>query len=139
MDTTKSTKVSQIKREWHHIDLNGKILGRIASDIALLLMGKGKPYFVRNMDCGDFVVVTNAKSVKTTGKKEEQKKYSRHSGYPGGFKSETLRELRERRPEMIITRAVKGMLPDNKLKDRFMKRLFVFEGSEHTYQDKFKN
>jgi large subunit ribosomal protein L13 len=102
-------------------------------------MGKSKAYFVRNLDCGDYVVVLNAKEVKTTGKKEEQKKYYRHSGYPGGFKVESLKEMRERKPESIITHAVKGMLPDNRLKARMLTRLFDFAGEEHKYQDKFKN
>src|ERR1700758_4704360 len=139
MNQTAATKASDIKREWYLIDVKDKTLGRVASEIAQLLMGKGKPYFVRNLDCGDYVVVINAKDVLTTGKKEEQKKYYRHSGYPGGFKVESLKELRERKPENIITHAVKGMLPDNRLKDRMLTRLFVFVGEEHTYQDKFKN
>ncbi len=135
---TVSTKQSDIKRVWHLIDVNDKILGRSATKIAELLMGKGKAYFVRNLDCGDYVVVVNAKKIKVTGKKEEQKSYFRHSGYPGGFKSETLKELRERRPEEIIKRAVKGMLPQNRLRDPMLKRLFVFPDTEHTYTDKFK-
>src|SRR6185437_15345836 len=139
MNTTTATKAKDIKREWHLIDVKDKTLGRISSEIAQLLMGKGKPYFVRNLDCGDYVVIINAKNVKATGNKEEQKKYYRHSGYPGGFKVESLKELRVRKPENIIIHAVKGMLPDNRLKDRMLARLFVFEGSEHTYEDKFKN
>ena len=102
-------------------------------------MGKKKAYFVRNLDCGDYVVVTNAKEVLVSGKKEMQKNYVRHSGYPGGFRSETLRELRERRPEEIIRLAVRGMLPDNKLRASMMKRLFIFMGEEHKYTDKFKS
>lgn len=136
---TTATKVSDIKRAWHLIDLKGQTLGRVSSEIAQLLMGKKKPYFVRNLDCGDYVVVINAKEVKATGNKEEQKKYYRHSGYPGGFKVETLKELREKKPENIITHAVKGMLPDNRLKSDMMARLYVFAGAEHKYQDKFKN
>lgn len=135
---TEGTKVSDIKRAWHVIDVKGAVLGRSASKIAQLLMGKGKAYFVRNLDCGDYVVVINAKEVKVTGKKEEQKNYYRHSGYPGGFKQETLKELRGRKPEQIITHAVKGMLPQNRLRDKMLTRLFVFSGEEHTYTDKFK-
>lgn len=135
--TTQSTKASQIKRVWHLVDLKEQTLGRIATKIALLLMGKNKPYFVRNLDCGDYVVVVNAREVHVTGKKEEKKTYARHSGYPGGFRSETLRELRGRKPQDIIIHAVKGMLPDTRLKDRMLARLFVFPGAEHTYQDKF--
>ena len=135
---TQATKASDIKREWHLIDVKDKTLGRISSEIAQLLMGKSKPYFVRNLDCGDFVVIVNAKDVKVTGKKEEKKNYYRHSGYPGGFKQETLKELRGRKPTDIIVHAVKGMLPDNRLKDRMLTRLFVFAGEEHTYQDKLR-
>ena len=137
-NATQPTKREQIKRDWHLIDLKDQTLGRIATKIALLLMGKRKPYFVRNLDCGDFVVLINAKKVKVTGKKEEKKAYARHSGYPGGFKSETLRELRSRKPEGIIMHAVKGMLPDNRLKDKMLARLFIFPEVEHIYQDKFK-
>lgn len=134
--TTQTTKASDIQREWHHIDVKEQTLGRIATDIAKLLMGKSKAYFVRNLDCGDYVVVTNAKLIKVTGNKEDQKNYYRHSGYPGGFRVETLKELRGRKPEDIITHAVKGMLPQNKLRDQMLKRLRVFAGEEHKYADK---
>jgi large subunit ribosomal protein L13 len=135
---TTPTKATDIKRGWHLVDVDGKTLGRVATDIARLLMGKGKPYFVRNLDCGDYVVVINAKDVVVSGNKEEQKNYYRHSGYPGGFKKETLKELRARKPEEIIKHAVKGMLPQNKLRDRMLKRLFVFASEEHRYKDKFR-
>jgi large subunit ribosomal protein L13 len=135
---TTATRAGDIKREWHLIDVKGKVLGRVAGEIAHLLMGKNAPYFVRNLDCGNYVVVTNAKEVKVTGRKEEQKNYYRHSGYPGGFKKETLKELRARKPEDIIIHAVKGMLPQNKLRDRMLRRLFVFSGEEHKYGDKLK-
>lgn len=134
---TTATKQTEIKHDWHLIDVADQTLGRISTTIAKELMGKAKPNFVRNLDCGDYVVVINAKAVKVSGNKEEQKVYARHSGYPGGFRSETLKELRARKPEDIIRHAVKGMLPDNKLRDRMLKRLFIFEGSEHTYADKF--
>lgn len=133
----KSTKASEIKRGWHLIDLDGKTLGRISTEIAGLLMGKGKSYFVRNLDCGDYVVAVNSKKIKVTGNKETKKVYNRHSGYPGGFKSETLGELRNRRPNDIINHAVKGMLPQNRLRDPMLNRLKLFEGLEHDYQDKF--
>lgn len=135
-DATVSTKAEMIKRDWYLIDLKGKNLGRTAVQIAMLLSGKAKPYFVRNLDCGDFVVITNAKDVTLTGKKETQKSYKRHSGYPGGFKSETVKELRERKPQDIITHAVKGMLPQNRLRDKMLTRLYVFTGETHTYTDK---
>ena len=137
-DTTIPTKISDIKRSWHLFDVEGKILGRVASEIATVLMGKSKPYFVSNLDCGDYVVVINAKKVKVTGKKESQKKYSRHSGYPGGLREETLMELRRRNPTDIIRFAILGMLPQNKLQDRMLTRLFIFAGEEHPYGDKFK-
>lgn len=133
---TQPTKAEQIKREWHLIDVKDQTLGRVSTRIAGLLMGKRKSYFVRNLDCGDYVVVINAKSVKVTGKKEENKIYYRHSMYPGGFKAEALRDLRDRKPEMIIQEAVKGMLPQNKLRASMLKRLFVFAGEEHKYKDK---
>lgn len=136
-DQTKSTKLKDIKREWYLVDVKEKILGRVASDIALLLMGKSKPDFVRNLDLGDYVVVLNAKEVKVTGNKEKLKKYYRHSGYPGGFKEETLSDLRQRKPEDVIIHAVSGMLPQNKLKKQMLSRLHVFEAGEHDYKDKF--
>lgn len=135
---TRSTKAGDIQRAWHVFDATDKTLGRLSTEIALLLMGKSKSSFVRNLDMGDYVVVTNAKLIKVTGKKEENKMYYRHSGYPGGFKAETLKELRARKPEEIITHAVKGMLPQNRLRDKMLKRLFVFAGAEHPYADKLK-
>ncbi len=137
-DATVSTKLSEIKRSWHLFDAKGKILGRISSEIAKALIGKSKPYFVSNLDCGDYVVVINASEVKVTGNKEVQKRYSRNSGYPGGYREETLMELRRRNPTDIIRFAVLGMLPQNKLQDRMLTRLFIFKGADHTYNDKFK-
>ncbi len=134
----KATKASEIKREWHLIDLDGKNLGRTATVVAGLLMGKGKPYFVKNLDCGDFVVVVNSKKVKVTGNKESKKLYRRHSGFPGGFKEEVLGDLRARKSQDIIIHAVKGMLPQNRLRDQMLGRLKVYETDEHEYNDKFK-
>jgi len=135
---TYSPKAKEIKREWHLIDAKDKILGRLATQIAQLLMGKSKPYFTRHLDCGDYVVVINAKEVKVTGKKEKQKIYYRHSGYPGGLKETPLWMLREKHPERIIIHAVSGMLPKNKLRARVLTRLKVQAEEEHPYQDKFK-
>ncbi len=135
---TRATKASDIKRSWHLFDVKDKTLGRVASEIAQTLMGKSKPYFVNNLDCGDYVVIVNAEKIRVTGKKEFQKKYSRHSGYPGGLKEETLMTLRLRNPTDIVKFAVLGMLPQNKLQDRMKTRLFIFKGEEHTYKDKFK-
>jgi large subunit ribosomal protein L13 len=101
-------------------------------------MGKSKPYFVRHLDCGDFVVVINARHVRVTGKKEEQKVYTRYSGYPGGLKKETLRQLREQKPTEILNHAVLGMLPKNKLRKSMLARLFIFPDEKHTFADKFK-
>ena len=135
---TKGTKVSEIKREWHEVDLKGQTLGRVATKIANLLMGKSKAYFVRNLDCGDYVVVINAAEVGTTGNKELQKKYYRYSGYPGGLSIESLQNLRLRKPEDVILHAVKGMLPQNRLRDRMLTRSIIFKGEEHNLKSKIK-
>ena len=135
---TTPTKLSDIKRSWHLFDMENKTLGRVASEIATVLMGKSKPYFVSNLDCGDYVVVINASKVKVSGKKEAQKKYSRFSGYPGGYREEKLIDLRKRSPGDIIRFAVLGMLPQNKLQNRMLARLFIFKDAEHPYKDKFK-
>lgn len=134
---TKSTKISEVERAWHLVDAKDKILGRIATQIAESLMGKGKSYFVHNLDCGDYVVVINARYVKVTGKKETDKIYTRYSGYPGGIKKDTLRELRSRKPEEVIKHAVAGMLPKNRLHDRMLTRLFIFSAEKHSYDNKF--
>jgi large subunit ribosomal protein L13 len=130
---TYSVKASEIKREWHVIDASGKILGKVATEAAGLLMGKDKAMFTRNLDTGDYVVVTNASKVKVTGKKLEQKMYYRHSGYPGGFRAVPLAEMLEKKPEMVIEHAVKGMLPQNKLGDAMIKKLKVYAGAEHPH------
>lgn len=134
----KPTKKTQIKSAWHIFDAKDQILGRLASKIAPVLFGKSKPYFVRNLDCGDHVVVVNASLVKVTGKKETKKKYTSFSGYPGGLKTLSLSQLREKKPERIIEKAVLNMLPKNKLRDQWMKRLHVFAGEKHPYEEKFK-
>lgn len=133
----KPTKLSEIKRDWHLFDAQGQVLGRMAIVIAKLLTGKNKPYFVRHLDCGDYVVVVNAKQIKVTGKKEKQKTYENFSGYPGGLKSKTLGQLRKENPQRIIVEAVMGMLPNNKLRDRMMTRLYVFAENKHPYENKF--
>lgn len=136
---TKPTKTSDIKREWHLVDVKDKVLGREATEIAQLLMGKAKPNFVPYLDMGDYVVVTNAALVKATGSKDEKKEYTRYSGYPGGLKKEKLKDLRARKPEEIVRRAVAGMLPKNKLRKRMLKRLLIYQRAEHPYEKKFKN
>jgi large subunit ribosomal protein L13 len=128
---TAATKISEIKREKHVIDVKDKVLGRAATDSAKLLMGKAKPNFVRNLDCGDYVTVLNAKYVKLSGKKETGKKYYRYSGYPGGLRVETPATLRVKKPEELVMHAVKGMLPQNKLRDKMLARLLIHaEGQE---------
>ena len=131
---TYSTKASDVKREWHIIDASGKVLGKIATRVASLLMGKHKPIFSRYMDVGDFVVVINADKVLVTGNKDKQKLYYRHSGYPGGLKSVSLERMLETYPTRVIEHAVKGMLPQNRLRARMMKRLRVYAGDAHPYQ-----
>lgn len=139
MNDTTSTKADDIKRFWYQVDVKGKVLGRISTDIAHKLMGKAKPYFVRNLDCGDHVVVTNARYVVVTGKKEKQKLYSHYSGYPSGLKQKALWQVRAEKPTQIIRHAVFGMLPKNKLRDRLITRLYVYPEGEHPYQNKIKD
>ena len=133
MMKTYSVKESEIEHKWHVIDASGKILGKVATEAADLLMGKNKAMFTRNLDTGDYVVVTNASKVKVTGKKLEQKMYYRHSGYPGGFRAVPLAEMLKNKPEMVIEHAVKGMLPQNKLGDAMIKKLKVYAGAEHPH------
>jgi large subunit ribosomal protein L13 len=136
MKTTKSTKATDIKRVWHTVDVKGKMLGRASSEIAQLLMGKSKSYFVRNLDCGDFVAVINAKDIKVTGKKMDQKVYYRYSGYPGGLFKETLAEKMQKKPKDVIRLAVKGMLPQNRLRDRMLKRLLISLDEKNPHVEK---
>lgn len=136
MNTTKPTQSSKIERKWHLVDAKDKILGRVAVEIAAKLIGKSKPYFVRNLDCGDYVVVINARHVKVTGHKEKEKMYTRYSGYPGGLKSKALWQLREENPVEIIRRAVMGMLPKNKLRARMIIRLHVVPEESHNFGNK---
>ncbi|MFC1874383.1 50S ribosomal protein L13 [Chloroflexota bacterium] len=135
---TYSTKASEINREWHIFDASEQILGKLATQIAQLLMGKHKPIFCRHLDVGDYVVVINAEKVKVTGNKAKQKFYYRHSGYPGGLKSTSLEKLMQTHPTRAIEHAVKGMLPHNRLETRMMKRLRVFAGETHPYQGQVK-
>lgn len=137
--TTISTKAKDIKRMWHLIDVDGQILGRISTNIAHKLMGKSKPYFVRNLDCGDYVVVINAPKVKVTGNKIKQKIYDSFSGYPGGRKKHTFEYMVSTNPERIIYEAVSGMLPKNKLRDSMLKRLYIYKDSNHPYTAKIKS
>lgn len=136
MNKIQTTKAIDIKRDWHLVDVKGKVLGRTATEIAQLLIGKSKPYFVPNLDCGDYVVVVNSKYVTVTGKKGDKKLYSRYSGYPGGLKQKSFNQIISRDSRYIINEAVSGMLPQNKLRDSMMKRLYVFPETDHTYKNK---
>lgn len=126
--STNVLSAKDIKREKHTIDASGKILGRLATEVATILMGKKKPNFVPYLDTGDLVVVTNASKVKLSGKKMQTKTYTRHSGYPGGLRVETFDKVIVKKPEFIIEHAVKGMLPNNKLGQKMFKKLKVFSG-----------
>jgi large subunit ribosomal protein L13 len=136
--STNAVSAKSIQRGWHLIDAKGKILGRLAVEISDKLRGKSKTNFVPYLDMGDYVVVTNAKNIKVTGKKAEDKKYYSHSMYPGGLKTKTFGNLLETRPEEIIKHAVKGMLPNNKLRNLMLKKLFVFPEANHPYKKQLK-
>jgi len=135
---TYSTKASDINREWHVIDASGEVLGKLATQVASLLMGKHKPIFSRNLDTGDFVIVINADKVRVTGNKANQKVYYRHSGYPGGLKSISLEKMMQTYPTRAIEYAVKGMLPHNRLGTEMMKKLRVYAGDTHPHQAQTK-
>ena len=132
-----SVKEVEATRKWHHIDANGKTLGRLATQLAVYLMGKHKPTFTPNIDCGDFVVVTNASKIKVSGKKATEKIYFSHSGYAKGGKETTYEMLMAKDPTKVIEKAVYRMLDDNKLRARRMKRLRVFANEEHSFAERF--
>jgi len=138
MYKTYQPKKKEINRIWHLVDAKDKVLGRLATDVTIKLMGKHKPSYSTHMDSGDYVVVINARNIKITGDKENQKVYISHSGYPGGFKEVKYAKVLAENPERIIENAVWGMLPENRLKKKRFVRLKVFEGAEHTFKDKFK-
>ena len=133
------TKQSDIKHDWHLVDAKDQVLGRLATGVATKLVGKGKSNFTRHLDCGDNVVVINAKLVKVTGKKEENKVYTRYSGYPGGLRSQTLGQKRIENPTEIIRLAVRGMLPVNKLRDVWLTRLHIYSDENYPLKDRIKN
>ncbi len=134
--STNVVSAKNIKRQIHNIDASGKVLGRLAGEVATLLMGKNKPGFVPYLDTGDFVVVTNASQIKVTGKKVKNKTYTRHSGYPGGLKVETFDKMIIKKPDYVIEHAVKGMLPHNRLGNQMIKKLKVFAGEDKTNESK---
>lgn len=137
MDTlsyrSKTVKPADANIKWYVVDAENEIVGRLGSRIASVLRGKNKPSFTPNMDTGDYVIVINADKVRFTGKKMQQKVYLSYSLYPGGQKSRTASDLRATKPKAIIEKAVKGMLPHNKLGDQMIKKLFVYEGAEHPH------
>ena len=122
------------ERQWHVLDASDKVLGRLATEAASLLIGKHKPTFTRNLDMGDYVIVTNAARIRLTGKKLEQKTYYRHSGYPGGLRSITAGHLMETHPTRVVEKAIKGMLPHNRLGDAMGRKLKVYAGPAHLHQ-----
>jgi len=130
---TYSAKASDIKREWHLIDASDKILGKLATEVATLLLGKHKPMYSPNLDTGDFVVVINATKIRVTGNKMKQKLYYRHSGYAGGLKSISLEKMMQTHPTRVIEYAVKGMLPHNRLGAKMFKKLKVYAGDTHPH------
>ena len=130
---TYSPKGSDITRQWHVIDASDVVLGRLASQVAVLLRGKHKPIFAPHVDTGDFVIVINADKVALSGNKLEQKRAYRHSGYPGGLRSMSYGELMEKRPERIVEKAVRGMLPKNSLGRQTLRKLKVYAGPDHPH------
>jgi len=127
-------KPAEIEKKWYVVDASGQTLGRLATVVADALRGKRKPIYTPNIDTGDFVVVVNAEKIIVTGKKADEKMYWRHSGHPGGIKSETFRSLLARRPEEVVRRAVKGMLPHNKLGAAQYRKLKVYAGPDHPHE-----
>ena len=132
--TYQATAQDRPERVWYVVDAEGKTLGRLATQIADVLRGKRKPTYTPHVDVGDFVVVVNAEKVHVTGKKREDKRYWRHSGYPGGIRSRTLGEMLARRPEEVLRKAVKGMLPRNRLARQQLTKLKIYAGPEHPHQ-----
>jgi large subunit ribosomal protein L13 len=134
MQKTYSPKPDEVPRAWHVVDAEGLPLGRLASEIAQVLRGKHKPQYAPHLDMGDYVVVINADKVAVTSSKSERKIYYRHSGFPGGLKEESFSSLIDRRPEQVVERAVKGMLPKNRLGRQMLKKLKVHAGSDHPHE-----
>ncbi|MEW6749532.1 MAG: 50S ribosomal protein L13 [Candidatus Latescibacterota bacterium] len=132
-DKTYTPRAAEIERQWYVVDASDKILGRLASQVAQLLRGKGKPAFTPHADMGDHVIVINAQKVRVTGNKAQQKVYYRHTGYPGGIRSTTYEELMRKHPERIVQKAVWGMLPHNTLGRHIFKKLRVYAGPEHRH------
>lgn len=134
MNKTYLPPVDSIQRDWYIVDAANQRLGRLASEVAMVLRGKNKPTYTPHLDTGDFVIVINAEKIEVTGKKRSQKLYRRHSGRPGGMKTETFAKLQARLPERIVEQAVKGMLPKNTLGRQLFTKLKVYAGSDHPHQ-----
>jgi large subunit ribosomal protein L13 len=130
---TKSANEATVKRDWYIVDATNQTLGRMSAKIAAILRGKNKPYYTPHTDCGDYIIVINAEKVILTGNKMNEKEYQTYSGYPGGQKAELAKDLIRRRPEVVIERAVKGMLPKNRLGRKMYKKLFAYAGAEHPH------
>ena len=135
--STKPTKEKQINRNWHLIDVSGKVLGRVAPQIVRFVQGKHKTDYVPNLDIGDYVVVINASKISITGKKAQSKEYTNYSGYPGGLRKINFTDLLKKDSREIIKRAVSGMLPKNKFRSNRLNRIHVFPNAEHTFANKF--
>jgi large subunit ribosomal protein L13 len=131
--STQVAKIAEIQRGWFVVDLEGKVLGRVATEIARVLRGKHKPIYTPSVDAGDFVIVINADKVKLTGNKMADKVYHRHTGFPGGLRSITAEKLLQKRPEELIQKAVKGMLPKNKLGRQMFRKLKVYSSADHPH------
>ena len=131
--TTKHANAATVQRNWYVVDGTNQTVGRMCARIAAILRGKNKAYYTPHVDCGDYVIVTNADKVKFTGNKLEEKVYDHYTGYPGGRKEELAKDLLKRRPEVVIERAVKGMLPKNRLGRKMYKKMFVYVGDQHPH------
>jgi len=131
--TTKHANEATVQRNWYVVDGTNQTVGRMCAKIAAVLRGKTKPYYTPHVDCGDYVIVTNCDKVRFTGSKLEDKMYINYSGYPGGKKEERAGDLLKRRPEVVVERAIKGMLPKNRLGRKMYKKLFVYAGAEHPH------
>ena len=131
---TVSARPAEVEQEWYVIDAENQVVGRLASQVAAILRGKHKPYFTPHVDCGDYVIIVNADKARFSGKKETDKLYYRYSGYPGGLKTRTAKEMRQRRPDYIMRHAVKGMLPKGPLGRRMLKKLKVYATPTHPHE-----
>jgi len=131
--TTKHANAATVKRNWYVVDGTNQTVGRMCARIAAILRGKNKAYYTPHVDTGDYVIVINAEKIRFTGNKLDEKMYDNFSGYPGGLKEETARNLQARRPEVLVERAVKGMLPKNRLGRKMVKKLFVYAGAAHPH------